>query len=73
MVSLIDVKGKILLKDYLENAILEDLPSVVLNRDQLHFVESIFENVPLSDEDAGRQLKPTLDHIANAAGMPSAL
>jgi hypothetical protein len=60
-------------KDYLENAILEDLPSVVLNRDQLHFVESIFENVPLSDEDAGRQLKPTLDHIANAAGMPSAL
>jgi hypothetical protein len=73
MVSLIDVKGKILLKDYLENAIPEDLPSVVLNRDQLHFVESIFENVPLSDEDAGRQLKPTLDHIANAAGMPSAL
>jgi hypothetical protein len=23
-------------------------------------------------EDAGRQLKPTLDHIANAAGVPSA-
>jgi len=48
MASLIDVKGKILLRDYLENAILEDLPSVVLNRDQLHFVESIFENVPLT-------------------------
>jgi hypothetical protein len=36
------------------------------------FMESIFENVRLNDEDAARQLKPTLDHIANAAGMPSA-
>jgi hypothetical protein len=72
LASLIDVKGKILLRDYLENAFPEDLPSVVLNRDQFHFVESIFENVPLSNEDAGRQLKATLDHFANAAGMPSA-
>ena len=72
MASLINVRGKILLRDYVETAIPEDIPSEVLNRDQFHFVELIFEYVPLSDEVAGRQLKPTLNHIANAAGMPSA-
>jgi predicted mannosyl-3-phosphoglycerate phosphatase (HAD superfamily) len=42
------------------------------NRDQFHFVESILENVPTSQDEAGRQLKATLDHLANTAGMPSA-
>lgn len=71
MVSLVDVKGKILVQDSVENAILEDLPSMTLNRDQFHFVETIFQNVPEDDEDAAKQLKATLDHIANAAGLPS--
>ena len=71
MVSLVDVKGKILVQDSVENAILEDLPSTTLNRDQLHFVETIFQNVPEDDEDAAKQLKATLDHLANAAGLPS--
>jgi hypothetical protein len=70
MVSLVDVKGKVLLQDYLdlENAILEDLPSMTLNREQFHFVETIFQNVPENDQDAAKQLKATLDHLANAAG-----
>ena len=71
MASLVNVKGKRLLQDFLENAHLEDLPSMVLSRDQYHFVESIFENVPEDDCDAGKQLKATLDHLANAAGLPS--
>ena len=72
MASLVNVKGKIFVNDYLENAFLEDLPSQAVARDQFHFVESIFEHVPLNDENAGRQLKAILDHLANAAGMPSA-
>jgi hypothetical protein len=71
MVSLVDVKGKILVQDSVENAILEDLPSMTLNRDQFHFVETIFQNVPENDQDAAKQLKATLDHLANAAGLPS--
>jgi hypothetical protein len=71
MASLVDVRGKRLLQDFLENAYPEDFPSMVLSRDQYHFVESIFENVPQDDKDAGKQLKATLDHLANAAGLPS--
>ena len=71
MVSLVGVKGKILLQDAIGNAILEDLPSLTLNRDQFHFVETIFQTVPENDEDATKQLKATLDHLANAAGLPS--
>jgi Putative DNA-binding domain len=72
MVSLADVKGKRLVSDYLENTFPEDLPSSTLDRDQYHFVEAIFEHVPLDMQDAGKQLKATLDHLANAAGLPSA-
>ena len=71
MASLVNVKGKRFLQDFLENPHLEDLPSMVLSRDQYHFVESIFESVPEDDGDAGKQLKATLDHLANAAGLPS--
>jgi hypothetical protein len=71
MVSLVDAKGKILAQDAVHNAISEDLPSMALNRDQFHFVETIFQNVPDDDQDAAKQLKATLDHLANAAGLPS--
>jgi hypothetical protein len=71
MASLVNVKGKRFLQDFLENPHLEDLPSMMLSRDQYHFVESIFESVPEDDGDAGKQLKATLDHLANAAGLPS--
>jgi hypothetical protein len=33
--------------------------------------ETIFQNVPEDDEDAAKQLKATLDHLANAAGLSS--
>jgi hypothetical protein len=72
MASLVNVKGKSLAIDYLEGALPVDIPSPVLNRDQFHFVEAIFEDVPRNDEEAGKRLKATLDHLANAAGLPSA-
>jgi len=43
----------------------------MLNHDQYHFVETIFENVPVDNNDAAKRLRATLDHLANAAGLPS--
>jgi schlafen family protein len=72
MASLAGVNGKMMLQDYLEGAFPEDFPAPTLKRDQFHFVESILENVPASKSEAGTQLKATLDHLANTAGMSSA-
>lgn len=68
LTSLVDVKGKRLL-----NGVPNDprSRSVILNHDQYHFVETIFEEVPLDNNDAAKQLRATLDHLANAAGSPS--
>ncbi len=68
LVSLVDVKGKRLLQGLPNNP---RVSYIVLNRDQYHFVETIFENVPHDNNDAAKQLKATLDHLANAAGLPS--
>jgi len=69
--SLLNVQGMQLLQDFIGNAFPEDLPSVMLARDQFHFVETIFETVPRDDNDAARRLRVTLDHLANAAGLAS--
>jgi hypothetical protein len=72
MASLADVKGKRLLPDFLAvNTIAEDMPYMVLGQEQYHFVETIFEGVPRDDKSAAKQLKSTLDHLANTGGLPS--
>jgi hypothetical protein len=68
LVSLVDVKGKHLMQGLPSNP---RVSFIVLNRDQYHFVETIFENVPHDNNDAAKQLRATLDHLANAAGLPS--
>jgi len=68
LVSLVDVKGKRLMQGLPNNP---RFSFIVLNRDQYHFVETIFENVPQDNNDAAKQLRATLDHLANAAGLPS--
>ena len=68
LVSLVDVKGKRLLQGLPSNS---RVSSIVLNRDQYYFVETIFEKVPHDNTDAAKQLRATLDHLANAAGLPS--
>ena len=70
LVSLLNVKGNRLLQDFHSTgAFREDLPSAMLAEDQFHFVETIFEVVPFDCKACARQLRATLDHFANAAGL----
>jgi len=68
LASLVDVKGKQLLQGVPNDP---RFRSAVLNNDQYHFIETIFENIPSDANDAAKQLRATLDHFANAAGLPS--
>jgi hypothetical protein len=68
LTSLVDVKGKQLLQGVPNDP---RFRSAVLNHDQYHFIETIFENIPTDANDAAKQLRATLDHLANAAGLPS--
>jgi hypothetical protein len=72
MASLAEVKGKRFLPDFpAPNSFPEDMRYMVIGKEQLHFVETIFESVPQDDKSAAKQLKYTLDHLANAGGLPS--
>jgi hypothetical protein len=71
LASMLGVKGMRLLQDFNSRALLVDLPSVILDQDQFHFVEAIFESAPMDDKDAAKRLRVTLDHLANAAGLSS--
>ena len=44
------------------------MPSEKLDRDQYHFVETIFEAIPNDYRAAAKRMRGTLDHLANAAG-----
>lgn len=71
--SLIDVQGKELLQTELTNvAFPEDLPSQTLDRDRLQFHERVFESIPVERAQCATVLRPILDHLANAAGLPAA-
>ena len=48
-----------------------DMPSMDLAADQFHFVESVLETIPADDNSAAQRLRATLDHLANAAGLPA--
>jgi Putative DNA-binding domain len=71
LASLLGVKGMRLRRDFNNRALLVGLSSVTLAKDQFHFVEAIFESVPIDDKDAAKRLRVTLDHLANAAGLSS--
>jgi hypothetical protein len=71
-VCLIDVQGKTLLQgSFQAGAFPEDLPSAMLNRAQLPFGVCVFDSVPMDDSSCAKVLKPILDHLANAAGLPA--
>lgn len=70
-VSLLNVIGLKFLQQHQGGSLMEDMPRAVLDRDPLHFVEAVFETVPLSYRECARQLRATLDHMANAAGLPA--
>jgi hypothetical protein len=51
-----------------------DFPETVLiDRDQLHCAEVILDDVPSGDPDCAKKLRPMLDQIANAAGIPTSV
>jgi hypothetical protein len=45
---------------------------MVADRDQLHLNEVIIEELPSGNPDCATMLRPLLDQLANAAGLPSA-
>lgn len=71
LATLIDVKGKRLLQNFIGNALPEDIPFDVLSRASLQFGEAIFETVPVNYNESAKLLRPILIHLANAAGMSS--
>jgi hypothetical protein len=72
LTSLVGVKGMRILEEFVPaGALWEDMPSTTLTQDQYHFIETIVDPVPANDREAAMQLRGTLDHIANAAGLAS--
>jgi hypothetical protein len=67
--SLVGVANMRLLTDFISNALPEDIPGELLSRSQFTFAESILDAVPTNYIDCAKQLKATLDHLANAAGL----
>jgi len=71
-ISLIDVQGMKLLRDFIPHgALLEDLPCGDLDRNLFDFGHAIFERLPSGYNEGARTLRPILTHLANAAGLPS--
>jgi hypothetical protein len=68
--SLICAEGMRLCQDFLANAWF-DIPFRLLDRDCLYFGETLLNDVPCSDNESAKQLKPILDHIANTSGLAS--
>ena len=70
-VTLANVKGFQFLQQQMAGSFMEDMPGGLLDRDQCHFVDAVFETVPAGYQECARQLRATLDHMANAAGLPA--
>jgi hypothetical protein len=68
LASLIGVQDMRFIREFYNNALLGDMPSEKLGRDQYHFVETIFETIPNDYRSAAKTMRGTLDHLANAAG-----
>jgi hypothetical protein len=70
-VSLVKVKGLRFLQQHMDGAFLEDMPRATLDRDHLDFVEVVLDAAPQSYQECATQIRATLDHMANAAGLPA--
>lgn len=66
--SLVGVAGMKLLQDNF-GSFPSDIPHVVLERDQLHFLETVLTTAPNNPREVGKLLQATLNHLANAAGL----
>lgn len=71
MVGLSGVKGMRFIAQVPQGTVaLCDLRSVIVARDQFNPIETILDTIPRTDQEAAQMLRPTLDHIANAFGLP---
>ena len=71
LASLVHVKGKRLLQDFIGRALAVDLRYGALKDDCSWFSEAVFETVPTEDNESATLLTPLLNHLANAAGLAS--
>ncbi len=75
LVSLLGTRGRqMTMSKYvvsLRTSVPDQDPATVLERDQLHFAEVIFEEVPIDNQSCASMLRPILDQLANAAGHAS--
>jgi hypothetical protein len=67
LASMVDVQGKKLLHGFPDT--FAGTEGLIIDQNQLHFGEAIFETVPKTQEEAARLLRSTLDHMANTAGL----
>jgi hypothetical protein len=70
-VSLLNVDGVRLLQDFRGTAFPEDLPFNMLVGDSYKFGEVVIQTQPQDYRESARMLRPILDHMANAAGLPT--
>lgn len=72
MASLLDVKGQTIRQCAPSRfSFPEDTPPAPLRSEQVYFVDSVFQNVPIDEATAAHGLRATLNHMANAAGLAS--
>ena len=69
LASVVGVKGRGLVRGFDP---LRGMDGELADRDQLHFNEVILEEVPAGNPSCATMLRPMLDQLANAAGLPSA-
>lgn len=67
--SLAGVENMRLLTDFISTSLPEDIPGPRLDRAEYNFAETFLDAVPVGIVDCAKRLKPTLDHLANAAGL----
>jgi len=72
LVSLVNAKGKRLLRDFPSGSLAEDIPFGLLGDSILDFGTVLLTSVPRDKTESASKLKPILNHLANAAGLPSA-
>lgn len=65
MASLIGVRGRLLASEFS----VWDQEGQTADRDELHLTEVVLEEICNSNPDCAKVLRPTLNHLANAAGL----
>jgi hypothetical protein len=70
-VSLVDVYGMRLTRDFIDRAIPEDLASGPLNQNHFQFVETVFEAIPSDYQECAKLVRATLNHMSTAAELRS--